>query len=291
MKKIISLFLALVVMLACFASCNKGTSIAIGALRLDNEVINLFKFTDAVAYHETVTYTDKEGTPVFTAEYYYEEAEDIYSTYNLTETIGDYCLYAYEGSVYTETEKGITAVLLLSGTYLDFVNTYLDASFILDADTQYQRNSKTEDDLVIAQYEATLTPQQIARASELGVKENDKIISTYTVRDQIIESVRYQIERDGVASDVASRDIRVMTEKEDWFASIKNLSTETISVDLVFVDSETKGRHFDVPKGIYIGMETGSHDYTFYWDADCTQVYSFDAEPITESITLYVVEK
>ena len=172
MKKLLCLLLALMLSVSLFVSCGSGTSIAIGALRLDNQVENLFKFTDAVSYRETLTYTDKDGNPTFTAEYYYEVAEDIYSAYNLMETIDDYTLYAYEGSVYTETKDGMTAVLLLSGSYLDFVNTYFAADFLLDGETHIQRSSETKDDLILAQYATVLTPQQQARVSEFGVKEN-----------------------------------------------------------------------------------------------------------------------
>ncbi len=290
MKKIVCFLLTLALCASMLISCGGGTSIAIGALRLDNEVVNLFKFTDIIAYHETVTYTDGEGVPSFTAKYYYEEAEDIYSVYNVCETIGDYRLYAYEGSVYAETEKGMTAVLLLSGTYTDFVNTYMEYTFPFDGDVLFQRNSKTEDGVITAQYETTLTPQQTARVSEFGVTAGDKIVTTYRVRDSIIESVEYAIEKGSESIPVAKREIRTMTEKEDLFVSVQALSKETVGVDFVFVGSENKGRHFEVPKGVYVGMEIGANDYTFFRDAECTIPYVFDEEPVTKALTVYVVE-
>ncbi len=291
MKKRFCLILALVLMLSVLVSCGEGASIAIGALRLDNEVKNLFKFTDAVSYNETVTYLNADGTPAFTAEYYYEVAEDLYAGYNLTETIGDYRLYAYEGAVYAEKGNGLTAVLLLSGTYLNFIESYLNGAFILDGNTQIQRSSTVKDGVTYAVYESTLTPQQIARASSLGVREGDLIISTYGVRENTIESVEYKIERDGKQTPAAKREIRVASEKEDRFAAIKALSEEKVSVDFVFVNGETDGRHFEVPKGVMVGMETGDHDYTFYLDEECTQEYSFADAPVEDALKLYVVEK
>ena len=291
MKKLFCLLLALTLSVSLFISCGSGTSIAIGALRLDNQVENLFKFTDAVAYNETLVYTDKDGAPMFTAEYYYEVAEDIYSTYNLIETIGDYTLYAYEGSVYTETPEGMTAVLLLSGSYLDFVNTYFVADFLLDGETHIQRSSETKDDVIIAQYETVLTPQQQARVSELGVMENDKIVSEYAVRGSIIESIDYFVERDGALTPLAKRAFRVSNEKEDRFGAVKALSSEKVSVDFIFVDGENQGRHFEVPKGVYVGMEIGTRDYAFFYDTECTKPYAFDDAPIVENLTLYVTEK
>ncbi len=291
MKKLLSFLLVLIISAHLFVSCGSGTSLAIGALRLDNEVVNLFKFTDAIAYGETLTYTDKNGAPAFTAEYYYEVAEDIYSTYNLMETIGDYTLYAYEGNVYTKTNDGITAVLLLSGTYLDFVNSYLEADFLLDGDTHIQRSSEEKDGLIYAQYEAVLTPQQIARVSELDIKENDKILSDYMVSDSIIRSIAYSVERNGEAFPIAKREFRVLTEKENRFAPIIDLPKETVSVDFVFVDGENQGRHFDVPNGVFVGMETGKNNYEFFRDKDCTERYLFNEMPITENIVIYVAKK
>ncbi len=291
MKKLLCLLLALMLSVSLFVSCGSGTSIAIGALRLDNQVENLFKFTNAVSYRETLTYTDKDGNPTFTAEYYYEVAEDIYSAYNLMETIDDYTLYAYEGSVYTETKDGMTAVLLLSGSYLDFVNTYFAADFLLDGETHIQRSSETKDDLILAQYETVLTPQQQARVSEFGVKENDKIVSNYAVRNSIIESIEYFLERDGELTPLAMRKFHVSNEKEDRFGSVKALSEEKVSVDFVFLNGENQGRHFDVPKGVYVGMEIGARNYSFYYDKDCTIPYNHDEAPITENLTLYVSEK
>lgn len=283
--------MALMIAVSLFVSCGSGTSIAIGALRLDNEVLNLFRFAGAVAYDETIQYFDKDGSSVFMAEYYYEVAEDIYAAYNLVETIGDYKLYAYEGSVYTETEKGMTAVLLLSGTYLDFVKRYLEADFIFDGDVLIQRSSETIDGVIYAQYETSLTPQQHARVSEFGVKEDDKILSQYAVRDSIIESVVYSVERDGEEFPVAGRMIRVMMEKENRFSALEALSEELVTIDFTFVGGSNQGRRFEVPKGVFVGMETGNFDYAFFRDQDCTIPYAFDEEPITENMTIYVLAK
>ena len=283
--------MALMIAVSLFVSCGSGTSIAIGALRLDNEVLNLFRFAGAVAYDETIQYFDKDGSSVFMAEYYYEVAEDIYAAYNLVETIGDYKLYAYEGSVYTETEKGMTAVLLLNGTYLDFVKRYLEADFIFDGDVLIQRSSETIDGVIYAQYETSLTPQQHARVSEFGVKEDDKILSQYAVRDSIIESVVYSVERDGEEFPVAGRMIRVMMEKENRFSALEALSEELVTIDFTFVGGSNQGRRFEVPKGVFVGMETGNFDYAFFRDQDCTIPYAFDEEPITENMTIYVLAK
>ncbi len=293
MKKIVCFLLAAVFSLTAFVSCGSGTSIAIGALRLDNEVLNLFKFTDAVAYQEMITYYDETENPVFSVEYYYEKSEDIYVVYNLSETIGKHALYAYEGNVYAENAEGITVVLLLGGTYTNFLTNYMDASFPLDGDSHIQRNAETKDGITMATYESVLTPQQTARASGFGVQEGDKIISVYQVKGNLIESIRYQIERDGkLSGDIAKREFTVWNEKpDDRFVSLKSLPEESIGVDFVFVGQEAHGRHFEIPKGFYMGVDTGAHLYTFYLDEELQREYSFGDEPITEPLTLYIVEE
>ncbi len=293
MKKIIALLFALILITLPLTSCNQGTSIAIGALRLDNEVENLFKFTSIVAYDEKITYYDATGTVAFSASYYYEKAEDIQkAVYNVIESYEDYTLMAYEGSIYTVTEGKITTVLPLSGTYVDFVESYIGNKFLLEPDILLQRNSQTKDDVVFAKYEGALTPQQTARASELGVRDGDMIIATYGVRDSLIESVQYEIERDAKTTLAATRDIVTYTEKEaDRFSALDAISQDRVTIDIIFLDGASQDRQFTVPVGVYVGMETGAHIYEFYYDAECTEPYSYQDKLVEASLTLYAIEK
>ena len=177
MKKIISMILLLATLL-CISSCGKGTSIAIQAVRLDNQVENLFIWdTKIKSLTEKNVYKDKDGNDVFVSEYYYEDADDIYSMYNICETIGNYKLYAYEGAVYTETEKGITAVILFSCTYTDFISSYLQDSFPLDGEVLNQKNSQKDGENIIAYYIDENLAEKFASIFE--VPSEDEIDVTY----------------------------------------------------------------------------------------------------------------
>ncbi len=120
MKRILSLLTAGLLLTFCLVSCANGASIAIYRIRLDNEIENLFRWNmELNSYRETVSYVNRDGSPRFSYQLYYERAEDLYSGYNLYEEIGDYKLYAYEGAVYADAGDGLCAVLLLGSTYLD----------------------------------------------------------------------------------------------------------------------------------------------------------------------------
>lgn len=292
MKKIICLLMA-IALCASFASCGSGTSVAIHALRLDNEVENLFLWDKEIAsYTETLLYKDRSGNDAFSAEYYYEKAEDIYSMFNVCETIGDYKLYAYEGKVYTETEKGITAVVLLSSTYSEFLKGYLSGEFPLDGEILKQKSSKKEDGRVTAYYHTTLTPQQTAKVKGFGFDGTETIETRYVIsNEKYIDSVDYTVIDGEEQYLFAQRSFeRTSEKKSDVFASVASL-TPSVSVDIIFVNDTNKGRHFEIPAGVYVGIDTADNDYEFFADEACTVPYVYDAEIVYDDIKIYAREK
>lgn len=291
MKKIFCLFIALICVLSTI-SCTNGISVSIYTIRLNNEIKNLFLYdAETVSFMERLTYTDREGNHMFTCEYYYEEAQDIYSMYNLCEIVGDYKLYAYEGAVYTETEKGITAVLLLSRTYTDFIDSYFETDFPLDGEKLKQQNSKKEDHLVVAEYHSSLTPQQSAKLESFGLNGTETIVSRYTIEEPFIHSIEYAILENNTEYPIARREFSKSPERNtDIFKSVASLSP-SISVDFVFVGNETKGRHFEVPANVYVGIDTADYEYEFFTDEACTIPYSYEDEKINENLVIYVRQK
>ena len=292
MKRMICL-LAVLALCASFVSCGSGTSVSIHALRMDNEVENLFLYDKSVAsFEETVIYKDADGTDAFSASYYYEKAEDIYSMYNVCETIGAYRLYCYEGKVYTETENGITAVLLLSSTYSDFMKTYLNGTFPLDGELLTQKRSEKDGDKLIAYYQTALTPQQTAKVESFGFDGTETIETKYTISDgKYIDSVEYTV-IDGNESELfAVRAFERGAEKKTGVFDSVSALTPSVSVDIVFVNDMNKGRHFEVPVGVYIGIDTADNDYSFFTDEACTIPYSYDAAVVSEDIIIYAREK
>lgn len=289
MKRIVSIILLLAT-LCIVASCGKGTSIAIAAIRLDNRVENLFVWDKEIAsLTETVTYKDKSGKDAFTAQYYYEDAADIYSMYNICETVGDYKLYAYEGSVYTETEKGITAVVLFSSTYTDFIGTYLKSTFPLDGEVLNQQSSSQKGDAIHATYHTRLTPQQTARLISFGIDGTETVQTDYVVKEgKFISSVDYTIIAKDATYLFANRSFEKANEKKAGvFDSVSSLQ-KSVKVEFIFADGEQIGRYFEIPSGVYLGIDTADYKYEFFYDKECTQPYEYDREVVTGDVKLYV---
>lgn len=288
MKRVLSLLTAALVIFG-LVSCADGASVSIYKIQLGNQIENLFiEDRDMNSYRETVSYVNRDGSPRFSYDIYYERASDIYSGYNVCETIGDYRLYAYEGAVYADAGEGICAVLLLGSTYLDFVGEYLSGQFPFDAESLVQRYSRTENGNTVVEYQSELTPQRAASLAEFGVDLQDKILSKYTISpDDLILSIEYSVlELSGECYPICTRTFQSFDEKADMFGSVAALEP-SISVDVVYVGEEKSGRHFTVPANIYVGLDTGDGDYSFYYDEQCTQPYSYQDGKITENAVIY----
>ena len=288
MKRVLSLLTAALVVFG-LVSCADGASVSIYKIQLGNQIENLFiEDRDMNSYRETVSYVNRDGSPRFSYDIYYERASDIYSGYNVCETIGDYRLYAYEGAVYADAGEGICAVLLLGSTYLDFVGEYLSGQFPFDAESLVQRYSRTENGNTVVEYQSELTPQRAASLAEFGVDIQDKILSKYTISpDDLILSIEYSVlELSGECYPICTRTFQSSDEKADMFGSVAALEP-SISVDVVYVGEEKSGRHFTVPANIYVGLDTGDGDYSFYYDEQCTQPYSYQDGKITENAVIY----
>ena len=287
MKKLLSFILAIVLALSCLVSCGNGISISIYSIRLANEVKNIFlQNKDVDSYTESVAYLTREGNTAFYYELYYERATDIYAMYNVCEIVGDYRLYAYEGAVYTENQDGLCAVLLLGPTYQNYIDGYLTGNFPLDGETLNQQSSKREGTVVVAEYHSPLTPQRAAALAEFGVLQNDTIVSRYQISDEFIESISYSVLSQSGSYPLAVRRFAKLSDKKDVFASVSALEA-TVSVDVIFVNSETDSRHYTVPSGVYVGIETGNESYSFFYDSECTRPYSYKDAKVIEPLVIY----
>ena len=290
MKRLLALLVLAAMVAACLISCG-GTSVSIGMVRSQNNLKTMFLHdVNMNAFKETIVYAE-DG---FTYETYYERAENIYAAYNICETVGDYRFYAYEGSVYTEDENGVCAVLILSGNYSDLVNEYVNGTFPFDSAQLNQKNSAaSENGAVKVTYASTLAPQTAAKLTSFGIQGGETILSTYTIEeDDFISEISYVIQDKIGERDFATRRFQKFSEKEPLFEFVKALATQaTVSVDFVFVGEETQGRHFDVPAGVYVGAYIGENEYSFYKDEECTVSYSYLDEKITENLIIYVQKK
>lgn len=293
MKRTMAVLILLALICTAFLSCGPGASISIYAVRLDNQIKNLFlRCADMAAYRETITYWDENGKEAFSYSLYYERSEDIYSGYNICETIGNYSLYAYEGAVYTKDRSGITAVLLAGGTYGAYIDGYLTGAFPLDSDQLNQKSSESTADGFVAVYQAKATPVQASAASELGVVAGDTIEFRYTIEKtdgfSFIRSIEYSIIKAGetVSVPVAMRSFEILSDKENCFEAVKEL-TSAVSVNIAYVGEEKESRHFSVPSGVFVGIDTGTTAYGFFYDPECTQPYCYKDNQITKDLFLY----
>lgn len=287
MKKVISLVVAMAVSLLSLVSCGSGISISIYSIRLANEVKNIFNQNRNInAYTESVLYPGKDGQPSFSYEIYYERAADLHSAYNICETIGDYRLYAYEGSVYTENADGICAVLLLGVRYQDYIASYLEGTFPFDCEELNQQSSKRDGNLVTAEYHSPLTPQRAAALLDFGVSIDDTIVSHYQITEEVVDSITYSVLSESDLQPIAVRSFERSSEKAEKFASIASLEP-SISIDIVFPDAKDAGRHFSVPTGVSIGFDLGKENYQIFTDESCTIPYICDGSKISESLVLY----
>ena len=288
MKKWVCSVLAVLFLVSMLASCGGGTSISIAYVRLANQVTNLFIENSGIAsLTETVTYLNRDGSENYTYTLYYERAEDIYAGYNLCEIAGEYRLYAYEGAVYTDEGDGVCAVLLLVGSYTDYIGDYLNGEFPLDGDILNQRSSKRDGEAIIAEYRSAITPQRAAALSAFGITDRDTVISCYTVMDGFITSIEYFIETESETYPFAVRRFEKSETKANHFSDVSGF-VPWISVDIVFPNSEEQGRHFTVPSGVMVGIDDGNRGYSFFRDEECTIPYSYRDGVITESLVLYV---
>ena len=289
MKRIFALILLLATV-CTVSACGKGTSVAIHAVILDNQIENLFIWDKEIkSLTETVTYKDKNGNTAFTSEYYYEDATDIYAMYNVCETVGDYKLYAYEGSVYTETEKGITAVVLFSCTYTDFIKSYLSSEFPLDGQVLDQQKSEKRDGAILATYHTKLTPQQAAKLRSFGIDGTETVQTDYLITEgNFISSVDYTVIAKDETYLFANRSFIKGTEKKAGvFDAVASLQ-KSVKVNFIFVGEEQQGRYFEIPSGVYLGIDTADYKYEFFYDEACTRPYAYDEAVVTEDISLYV---
>ena len=118
MKKLVSL-ICVAVMLLALASCGGGKSVPVSIVAQNNK-------TGALLSGGTVAYTEKIEyfSQGLSYEIYYELSSNFSYLYSVAEKIGDYALYAANGSVYTE-KGGETCTVLFANptvTFPKFVN-------------------------------------------------------------------------------------------------------------------------------------------------------------------------
>ena len=84
--------------------------------------------------------------------------------------------------------------------------------------------------------------------------------------------------------------VRGTEKKTGVFDSVASLQ-KSVKIDFLFVGEEQQGRHFEIPAGVYLGIDTADYAYEFFYDESCTQPYAYDTSVIMEDTVLYVRAK
>lgn len=288
MKRIMCLITAVMMLLLPLSSCANGMSFPYDILKKQNTADKLLS-NDIVAYKEKIEYFS--DTNVTSYEIYYEIADGFRYSYNICETIDDYSFMAHEGNVYTKQNGDMCLILFTNQalTYYGYIQSYLATDFPLDGGERFQSFSEQNGDRITVEYHADITPQTASEIYSVDLTVGEKIISTYTIdKDQRIYNIIYETEKnDGTRKRIAQRSFEYYKSRLDVFEELP--SSDMVTLTLVIND---KKFNYEVPKGVYVGLEDNNIGYTYYLDAEFTKEYRYDTYgKISDDISIFVKEK
>ena len=152
-----------------------------------------------------------------------------------------------------------------------------------------QQKSEKRDNAILATYHTKLTPQQAAKLRSFGIDGTETVQTDYLITEgNFISSIDYTVMAKDATYLFANRSFIKGTEKKAGvFDSVASLQ-KTVKVNFIFAGEEQQGRYFEIPSGVYLGIDTADYHYEFFYDEACTRPYAYDESVITEDITLYV---
>ncbi len=288
MKKIVAALLALSLVVMILASCSSGVSVPYYTLAMDNYGENVFEKYDAV--NETITYY-KNGEAVYEYSLYMEASRDRSFAYNICETMEGYTLIGYEGELYSVKEGKTYAILQADKkNYFEYVKKYEKRDHVLDQGEKYQKYSKSlENDGTEVSYYAKVTPIIAADLYEYGITETDRIISTYTLdKDKYYLNIVYSVEHsDGTQEKIAER-VFEYGKARDVFENVPSLSY-TVDVTIVYYAGTVNEIRdtYKIPRGVYVGIDSGEEKVSFYTDAAFENVFDFNTAIAENGMVIY----
>lgn len=290
MRKFISAILAVSLSVLILTSCASGVSVPYYTLAMDNYSENVFEHYNAVL--ETITYYEN-GEETYRYSIYMEKSLESAYVYNICETFEGYTFYGHEGELYSVTNGKTYAVIQADkSSYLEYIGGYEERAHVLDQGEKYQIYSKgLENDVTEVSYYTKMTPIIAADLYEYGITENDQIISTYKLdKDNFYLTINYTIKHsDGAEEKIAERRFEYFNGKaRDIFEMLPDLS-ETVNVTIVsYVGTLSELRDvYTVPKGVYVGIDPGEKNISFYTDEACEIEFDFETALADEDITIY----
>lgn len=290
MKKIISAILSASLFVMMLTSCVSGVSVPYYNLAMDNYSDNVFEQYDAVT--ETIVYYDNDEESYRYSIYMEKSLENAYS-YNICESFAGYTFYGYEGDLYSISgDKTYAVIQADKSTYLEYINDYQQREHIIDQGEKYQIYSKElENDMKEVSYYTKMTPVIVADLYKYGIKETDKIISTYTLsKDNFYLEIVYSVKHsDGTEEKLAKRTFEYFQEKQSSvFEALPN-TDKSVNVTIVFHAgnvNETKDVYV-IPMGVYIGIDQGDNNVSFYMDSDYQVAFDYETALADNDITIY----
>ena len=288
MKKIISAVLILSFAVMLLASCASGVSVPYYTLSMDNYGENVFDDYDTIT--ETITYY-KDGEVAYEYYLYMEISKDRSFAYNIYEVMDDYTLIGYEGELYSISDGKTHAILQADKkSYYDYVKKYEDRDHILDQGEKYQKYSKSiNNECTEVSYYAKVTPIIAADLYEYGITETDRIISTYKLdKGKYYLNIVYSIEHsDGTLEKIAERNFEYGT-VQNVFENVPSLA-ETVDVTIVYYNGTVNEIRdtYKVPKGIYVGIDSGDEKVSFYTDAAFENAFDFNTAIAENDMIIY----
>lgn len=284
MKKTVSAIIVLALACAVLASCASGVSVPYYILAMDNYTVNIFDTFDA--YKETVTYYEK-GEKTFEYSIYLDIGEG--GIYNLCESYDGYSFYCYKEDFYAVTGGKTYAVIKAdNSTYFDFIKDYEERAHSLDEGSKFQKYSKKVDGDTEVCYYAKVTPLMAAELAGFGVTETDKIVSKYLLKENTDHylSIEYSIEHaDGTTEKIAERKFEYYdSAKTEIFADLPEKG-ETVNVTIIYEN----GREdvYKLPKGVYIGIDSGEKNVSYYTDASFENAFNYEDAQALEHVKIY----
>lgn len=287
-------WLLIFVCLLTFSSCG-GRSVSIYLVLRNNEIEAQFLYRQNLeSLTETVEYMAHGERPAFSYEIYYERAEDIYSKYNICETVGNTALLGYEGSVWTQNGDGLCAIALLGGTYLQFLDGYLTGAFPFSCEKLNQISSAANGETTVVRYYSEVTPQQAAALREFGVTVSDRILTEFEIDGASwIRSISYAVEngKTGETTEMARRTFSASETKREGVFDAIPADAETIAVEVTYLGEDKQGKLCRVAVGVPVGFDTGEELYDFFYDEAATLPYSYADGAPSGDLRLYAKKR
>lgn len=285
MRKLIAAVMLASLLLLC--ACGEGASVSYYQIKLSSSP-DMIVFSDGEypAMKEKITYFSDEKED-WSYSLYIEATGDYSRPYSVIETSGDYSLYASQGDIFAEKGGKLYAVLLMIGTFYDYVDKYISFESDLDCGSFYQLYSRHDGEITTVAYFTEILPEVAAKYSPWGFSAGDRLVSEFEIySDYRAKSVTYYLEKNGVKSKLMMREFEYLAKPEGKFPSVSE-DTRNVTVVYDYGTPIDTYQTFSVPQGCGFGFETGDADISLYLDPEYTLPFDYEDTFGDDPVTIY----